>query len=394
MNAIRKRIILIVLDGVGIGETEDSAEYGDEGSNTLGNIAEAVGGLNLPNMQELGLGNIADIKGVAPLRTARAAFGKMKERSRGKDSTVGHWELMGLITEKAFPTYPEGFSDEIIEEFEKAIGRKTLGNKVASGTAIIAELGDEHLRTGYPIVYTSADSVFQIAAHEDIIPVQQLYDWCQVAREILSGDNGVSRVIARPFLGSSGNFYRTANRHDFSLAPDRNLLDILQENGKTVLGVGKIIDLFAGRGVSQSFPSKGNQETSRLLAEVIASGQGDLIFANMLDFDQIFGHRNDISGYAAALEEFDKNLGIILSLMQSGDILILTADHGNDPTTPSTDHSREFVPLLVYGQSLKAGVDLGIRQSFADIAVTIADYLEVDGSTLSGESFYELLRSR
>ncbi len=388
-----RRAILIVLDGVGIGEMEDSYLYGDQGSNSLKNTAQAVGGLKLPNLKKLGLGNIEEILGVDPVDQPVGAYGKMEEKSCGKDSTVGHWEMMGLIMEKPFPTYPQGFPSEIIDEFERAIGRKTIGNKVASGTEIINELGEEHIRTGYPIVYTSADSVFQIAAHEEVVPVEQLYQWCLTARRLLLGDNGVGRVIARPFLGESGCCTRTSNRHDFSLEPGRNILDILLEKDRTVIGVGKIKDLFAGRGLSESFPTKSNQEGILKIQELVKAGAGDLIFANLLDFDQTYGHRNDASGYAAALTEFDQALGTLLNLMLPDDLLIITADHGNDPTTPSTDHSREYVPLLIYGKKIRPGIELGTRSSFADVGHTIASYLEVNVSDLAGESFLELIRS-
>ena len=390
---MRKRVIFIVLDGVGIGEMRDSYQYGDQGSHTLKNTALAVGGLKTPNLQRLGLGNIEAIPGVEPVADPAGAYGKMEERSCGKDSTVGHWEMMGLIKEKPFPTYPQGFPEQIIDEFERAIGRKTIGNKVASGTRIINELGEEHIKTGYPIVYTSADSVFQIAAHEEVVPVEQLYQWCQIARGILLGDHGVGRVIARPFIGQPGSCTRTSNRHDFSLEPGRNVLDILLEKGLTVIGVGKIKDLFAGRGLSESYPTTSNQEGIQRLIKLVQEGKGDLIFVNLLDFDQTFGHRNDASGYAGALEEFDQGVGILLDAIRPGDLLFITADHGNDPTTPSTDHSREYVPLLVYGKRSPGGIDLGVRGCFADLGRTIANYLEVDASGLAGESFWHLIRA-
>jgi len=390
---MHRRAILIILDGVGIGEMEDSYRYGDEGSHSLKNTAEAVGGLYLPNMQKLGLGNIAQIAGVDPVESPLGAYGKMAEKSSGKDSTAGHWEMMGLITEIPFPTYPHGFPKGLIDEFERAIGRKTLGNIVASGTVIINELGDEHVKTGYPIVYTSVDSVFQIAAHEEVVPVDKLYEWCGIARRLLMGEHAVGRVIARPFLGENGCYTRSSNRHDFSLEPGRNVLDFLLENGRTVIGVGKIIDLFAGRGLSESYHTKNNQQGMGKIIELIKQGCGDFIFANLLDFDQDFGHRNDAPGYAAALEEFDIHLGTLLKELQPDDLLLISADHGNDPTTPSTDHSREYVPLLVYGNKIKGMVNLGIRGSFADAGQTIVGYLEVSTENLGGESFYHLLRS-
>lgn len=371
----------------------DSYQYGDQGSHTLKNTALAVGGLKLPNLQRLGLGNIETIPGVKPATNPAAAYGKMEERSCGKDSTVGHWEMMGLIRDEPFPTYPQGFPQAIIDEFERAIGRKTLGNQVASGTQIIDELGAEHMNTGYPIVYTSADSVFQVAVHEEVVPVEQLYQWCQIARGMLMDENGVGRVIARPFIGKPGSYTRTSNRHDFSLEPGRNLLDILLDQGLTVIGVGKIKDLFAGRGLSESYPTTSNQEGMQRLLELVQGGRGDLIFANLLDFDQSYGHRNDAFGYAGALEEFDQGLGVLLEFMRPGDLLFITADHGNDPTTPSTDHSREYVPLLVYGQQSLSGIALGVRGCFADLGRTIANYLEVDASVLAGESFWDLIRA-
>ncbi|MEN6350541.1 MAG: phosphopentomutase, partial [Syntrophomonas sp.] len=345
-----RKAILIILDSAGIGEMEDSYLYGDEGSNTFKNIARAAGGLKLPNMQSLGLGNIENIQGVAPVASARGSFGKMREQSKGKDSTTGHWEMMGLILEHAFPTYPNAFPADIIAEFEKRIGRKTLGNVVASGTEIIKELGQRHMETGCPIVYTSADSVFQIAAHEEVIPPAELYKICAIAREMLVGENGVGRVIARPFAGQAGEFYRTAHRHDFSLQPPENVLDFIINNGQKVVGIGKIKDLFASRGISETHPTINNNEGIEYLIELAAKELDGLLFANLLDFDQVYGHRNDVSGYAQALEDFDRGLGKIMAAMLPGDLLFISADHGCDPTTPSTDHSREYVPLLVYGQ--------------------------------------------
>lgn len=389
-----RRAILVVLDSVGIGEMEDSCLYGDEGSNTLKNTAAAVGGLLLPRMEALGLGNIEEIMGVNPVKQALGAFGKMKESSPGKDSTTGHWEMMGLVLNQAFPTYPQGFPPELIKEFERLIGRKTMGNLVASGTVIINELGDEHVRTGYPIVYTSADSVFQIAAHEEVIPPEELYDICKAARKLLQGEHGVGRVIARPFIGEAGNYIRTANRHDFSLEPEKNVLDFIIESGQKVLGIGKINDLFAGKGLSETLPTRNNGEGIETIIETIKSEFAGLIFANLLDFDQLYGHRNDFEAYARALEEFDKSLEAIMEAMLPEDILFITADHGCDPTTPSTDHSREYVPLLLYGPGIRSGVDLGTRNCFADLGQSIADYLEVRVSGLAGKSFYPLIRGK
>ncbi|MEN6327797.1 MAG: phosphopentomutase [Syntrophomonas sp.] len=389
---LAKRAILIVLDSVGIGAMEDSYLYGDEGSNTLQNLARAVGGLKLPNMQALGLGNIEEIQGVAPTGQARGAFGKMRECSKGKDSTTGHWEMMGLVLEQAFPTYPQGFPAELIAEFEKRIGRKTIGNVVASGTEIIERMGREHMATACPIVYTSADSVFQIAAHEEIIPLAELYKICGIARELLAGQHGVGRVIARPFMGEPGHFWRTANRHDFSLKPSKNVLDFIIESGQKVIGVGKINDLFAAQGISETHPTKSNEEGINKIIELTGQVAGGLIFANLLDFDQVYGHRNDVIGYARGLEEFDRGLAPIMDALQPEDLLFISADHGCDPTTPSTDHSREYVPVLAYGPSIKPAVNLGIRSCFADLGQTIAEYLSVNSSGLAGSSFYPLLR--
>lgn len=387
-----KRAIVIVLDSMGAGECADSCLYGDQGSNTLAHTALAVGGLNLPHLQKLGLGNIIDIKGVPPVDLPRAAYGKMQEKSPGKDTTTGHWELMGLVLEQAFPTYPDGFPPELISEFERHIGRKTLGNVVASGTEIIKELGLTHMRTGYPIVYTSADSVFQIAAHEEIIPLETLYQYCRIARNILQGEHAVGRVIARPFIGKPGSFVRTANRHDFSREPDTTVLDHIKINGQMVIGVGKINDIFAGRGISESYPTVDNQDGINKILEILQRDFNGLAFANLVDFDQLYGHRNDPDGYARALEEFDQRLPEILDLLSSEDWLIITADHGCDPTTSSTDHSREYVPLLVYGPGVKSGINLGCRESFADVAATLAEYLEVSSEKLAGTSFYSCLK--
>jgi phosphopentomutase len=375
----RRKAILLVLDGVGIGELPDAADYGDEGSNTLVNMAKAVGGLNLPNLQRMGLGNIEQIEGIPPAEKPIACYGKMREVSAGKDTTTGHWEIAGIIREKPFPTYPNGFPPEIIEAFEKAIGRKVLGNKPASGTAIIEELGEEHLRTRYPIVYTSADSVFQIAAHEEIVPVEQLYEWCRIAREILRGEHEVARVIARPFIGTPGNFKRTARRKDFSVPPPYpTLLDALTEAGLKVVTVGKVDDIFAGRGVTFAVHTSDNRDGMQQVETLTAQGDFDFLWCTLVDFDTVYGHRNNPQGFAQALREFDEWLGNFLPKLREGDLLIITADHGNDPTTPSTDHSREYVPLLIWTPSLREGKPLGVRQTFADVAATIADWLKVE----------------
>jgi len=389
---LARRVIIIVLDSVGIGALPDANFFGDEGSNTLANTARVAGGLWMPNLQAWGLGNIESIEGVPPANQPKGAYGKMAEQSRGKDTTSGHWEMMGLILEKAFPTYPDGFPAELIREFERRIGRQTLGNSVASGTVIIEELGREHMQTGYPIVYTSADSVFQIAAHEEVIPLEELYRMCTIAREMLKGEHEVGRVIARPFIGQPGAFSRTAHRHDFSLEPGMNLLDYTLEAGLPVVGIGKIKDIFAGRGVSESHPTGSNQEGLQQVEAALHSTKRGLIFANLVDFDQSFGHRNDPGGYARALEDFDQRIPRIIEQLGLEDCLIVTADHGCDPTMPGTDHTREYVPLLVFGTEMKAGVDLGTRLSFADIGATTAEYLGVDPHGLPGESFLGLVR--
>lgn len=391
---MNKRAILIVLDGVGIGAAPDAAIYGDEGSNSLVNTAVSYKGLKLPNLGKLGLGHLAAIPGVEADASPLGSYGVMQPVSQGKDSTTGHWELMGVVLEHPFPTYESGFPPEVISRFEESIGRKTLGNVVASGTEIIERLGSQHLETGCPIVYTSADSVFQIAAHEEVIPLNELYAMCAKARELLSGENAVGRVIARPFVGQPGEFERTSHRHDYSVVPPRNLLDLIGEAGGLVVGIGKIKDLFGGRGVSDSRPTTCNENGLELLKAALAESPGGLVFANLLDFDQVYGHRNDFEGYAQALAIFDAALPELMGLMRPDDILLITADHGNDPTTPSTDHSRENVPLLVYGQSLQAGVELGRRIGFSDAGQTIAEHLGIDATGLAGNSFYKQLMGK
>jgi phosphopentomutase len=387
-----RRVILIILDSCGIGELPDAKLYGDEGSNTIVNTARAVGGLRLPNLQRLGLGNIDAILGVGSNPITEANFGKMAEISPGKDSTTGHWEIMGLLLQKPFPVYPHGFPPEIIKQFEKTIGRKILGNKPASGTEIIKELGEEHIRSGKPIVYTSADSVFQIAAHEEIISIDELYEMCAIARKILQGEHGVARVIARPFVGKPGFFKRTERRKDFSLPPTgETILDILKRSGIPVIGIGKIEDLFAGRGLSESIHTKNNSDGMDKLVEAMKTFKTGLIFINLVDFDMLWGHRNDHSGFATGLEEFDKRLSEVLNLLASEDVLIITADHGCDPTTPSTDHSREYVPLLVHGSSIKSNMNLGIRESFSDVGATIAEIFGIEG-TGRGKSFLKEIK--
>jgi phosphopentomutase len=382
---------VIVLDSVGIGELPDAADYGDAGSNTLAHIAEAVDGLNLPNLAAMGLGNIAPIRGVRPVQAPSACFGKMAERSKGKDTTTGHWELMGVVTERPFPTYPHGFPAGVISEFERRIGRRVLGNKVASGTEIIKELGEEHVRTGKPIVYTSADSVFQIACHEEVVSVDELYAMCRTAREMLVAPHNVQRVIARPFIGTPGAFVRTQRRRDFALEPPSDtLLDLIVRDGGEVIGIGKIEDIFAGRGITRAIHTGNNPDGIEATIAGVASGEGTLILANLVDFDMLYGHRNDPQGYAAVLSEFDSALPRLLGVLKDSDILIITADHGCDPTTASTDHSREYVPLLAYRGAVTPGADLGVRASFADLAVTLADLLRIAHS-LPGASFASLL---
>jgi phosphopentomutase len=385
-----RRAAVIVLDGVGVGALPDAADFGDEGSDSVGNTSRTVGGLALPNMGRLGLGNLTDILGVPPESDTLGAYGRMAELSPGKDSTIGHWELMGVVSERPLPTYPDGFPRELIEEYERRIGRKTLGNVAISGTVIIDQLGEEHVRTGSPIVYTSADSVFQVAAHEEVIPLDELYRICTVAREMLVGEHAVGRVIARPFVGQPGGFTRTKNRRDFSLEPpEPTLLDRLVAAGYEVIGVGKVDDLFAKRGLNVCHHTVDNtvatEEVIRLLQD---DGKG-MILANLIEFDMLFGHRNSPEGYAGALEAFDLQLPRIMEVMKPGDVLFIVADHGNDPTTESTDHSREYVPLLVYGQGVRAGVNLGTRESFSDLGATIAELLEIpplaNGTSFAGE---------
>ncbi len=372
------KVILIILDGVGIGEMPDAYEYGDVGSNTLANTAKAVGGLKLPNLEQMGLGNLTDILGVAPITDCNAGYGIMHELSKGKDTIIGHWEMMGIITEKPFPVYPDGFPAEVIEQFERAIGRKTLGNIAASGTEIIKELGMEHLETGYPIVYTSADSVFQIAAHESIIPVNELYEICAAAREILTGKHNVSRVIARPFIGDKGNFTRTYNRRDFTIKPPApTVLDSMQQHGYKVIGIGKICDVFSHQGIDECIHTEGNRDGINRTIEAINQPYKGLIFTNMTDFDSKYGHRNNPAGFALGLKEFDDHLPEIKSAMSEYDLLIVAADHGVDPTTKSTDHSREMAPLLVWRNGMQS-TNLGVRSSFTDIAATLSSLFNLD----------------
>ena len=371
------RAIVIVLDSVGIGELPDASVYGDAGSNTLGNIARQIP-LQLPVLRRLGLGRVAALGGSPPVNAPSAAVGRMAEASAGKDSVTGHWEMMGVVLSRPFPVFAHGFSQEIVAEFSRQTRRGVLGNKAASGTAILEELGPEHMRSGALIVYTSADSVFQIAAHEEIVPIDELYRACEIAYKLVGEGLGVGRVIARPFIGKPGQFKRTANRRDYALLPSgETLLDRLKAASQPVVAIGKIEDLFAGRGVTRSIHTASDDEgVDHVLRQIDATGEG-LIFANLVDFDSQYGHRNDVQGYASNLERFDARLEEILRRLRDSDVLVVTADHGNDPTTPSTDHSREYVPLLVTGAHVRKGADLGTRETFADLGQTLAAIFKV-----------------
>lgn len=387
------RAIIIVADSVGVGAMPDAEQYGDGGTDTLGNISRAVGGIHLPNLERLGLGNLHEIEGVKAVPHPQAFFGKMKEKSDGKDTTTGHWEICGIITAKAFPTYPEGFPKSLMDDFERAIGRGTLGNYPASGTEIIDRLGEEHVKTGKPIVYTSADSVFQVACHEEVIPVPELYRICETARGLLKGEHAVSRVIARPFLGEPGSFRRTENRKDFSLAPPYpTLLDVAKDAGLFVMGIGKIEDIFVHRGLTESDHTGNNRKGLECLLSQLRSKKGErgIFFVNLVDFDMLFGHRRNIEGYAGSLREFDEYLPQIISLMDEDDLLIITADHGCDPTWKGSDHTREKVPLIVYSRQFSEGKSLGERSSFADICATLMELFELKAE-LAGESFVSQL---
>ena len=376
-----------MLDSVGCGELPDAGLYGDEGSDTLGNIARQVP-LRVPRLRALGLGRVARLGG-GDTALAEGAYGRMAEASAGKDSVTGHWEMMGIVLERPFPTFPEGFPAPVIAEFESRIGRGILGNVVASGTEIMDRLGAEHMQSGKPIVYTSADSVFQIAAHEEVVPVPELYRMCETAFEIVGRGMGVGRVIARPFIGSPGAFKRTSNRHDYALDPNgQTLLDHLTARGIPVVSIGKVKDLFAGRGISTAVPTASDAEGVERVLEAMKSVSGGLIFANLVDFDTVYGHRNDVAGYAANIERFDERLGAVLDQLRTDDLLVITADHGNDPTTPSTDHSREHVPLLMTGRRVRPGTDVGTRPTFADLGQTLAANFAV-GPLAHGTSFLE-----
>jgi phosphopentomutase len=383
------RVLLIVMDSVGCGELPDAGNYRDEGSDTLGHVADAVP-LRVPTLRALGLGRVARIGGHAPAPVGAA--GRMAEASAGKDSVTGHWELMGIVLDRPFPTFPNGFPVDVIAEFERRIGRPSIGNVVASGTEILNELGPEHLRTGAPIVYTSADSVFQIAAHDGVVPLDTLYGFCDAAFDLVGRGLGVGRVIARPFTGEPGNFARTANRRDYALDPrGETLLDRLTTAGYPVIGIGKIDDLFAGRGITRAIHTRSDDHGMDVVLDELASTERGLIFVNLVDFDTEYGHRNDVPGYAANLERFDTRLAHVLPALRATDLLVVTADHGNDPATPSTDHSREHVPVLVAGAAVKAGIDLGTRATFADLGQTLADVFGV-APLAHGKSFWPSIR--
>ena len=386
MTSLPDRVFLTVLDSVGVGELPDADAYGDRGSDTLGNISRAVR-LKLPTLRSLGLPRVAKIHGMAQVDAPIGAFGRMAERSPGKDSVTGHWEMAGVILERAFPTFPQGFPAEVIAEFERRIGRATIGNTVASGTAIIDDLGDEHVRTGFPIVYTSADSVFQIAAHEEVIPIPELYRICEIAYEMIGKGMNVARVIARPFVGEDGAFTRTANRHDYALQPTgTTLLDVMTAAGQSVHTIGKVDDLFARCGVTTAVHTKSDKEGVEEIEKAIATAGPGLVFTNLVDFDTQYGHRNDTKGYAANLERFDTRLAAMLPRLRERDLLIITADHGNDPTTPSTDHAREYVPVFLVGAGVRPGTDIGTRPTFADLGQTVAEIFGV-GPLANGTSF-------
>lgn len=381
-----KRVFLIVLDSFGIGEMPDAANYGDKGSNTLGTVAKSPK-FSMPNMEKLGLFNIDGVTAKAPYAAPEGVFARMTEQSAGKDTTTGHWEIAGLISKKPMPTFPNGFPQEMLDEFSKAVGRKVLCNKPYSGTQVIQDYGDEHRKTGALIVYTSADSVFQIAAHEEVVPVEELYRDCEIARQMLQGDLGVGRVIARPFVGtSSGNYTRTSRRHDFSLEPPQDtMLDVLKEAEYDVIGVGKINDIFAGKGITEFARTQDNADGIEKTMEYMERDFNGLCFVNLVDFDMLYGHRNDVLGYAKALTYFDQQLPKILSALEPEDVLMITADHGCDPGTPSTDHSREYTPFVMYGKNLPHGKNMGTRGSFSDIGATVLDYFGLSGN-IAGES--------
>ena len=384
------RVIWIVIDSVGIGELPDAHLYGDEGSNTLGNIYKSIEGFSLPQLESMGLGNIQGEHMIPTYKDPISAYGKANEKSPGKDTTTGHWEMAGIILDHPFPTFSKGFPKKIMGKFEEYIGRKTLGNYAASGTKIIEDLGKKHLETGYPIVYTSADSVFQIAAHEEIIPIETLYRYCKIARKILTGENAVGRVIARPFIGELGSFKRTKNRRDFSLEPvGITILDKAKDAGLYVMGVGKIKDIFAGRGLTHSIHIDNNMDGINKTIMYMKMNKPGIIFTNLVDFDSLYGHRNNVRGYAKALLDFDHRLKELRYSMRQDDMLIITAEHGCDPTMSGTDHSREYIPILIYGEKV-IPQDIGVRSTFADIGSTIAELLQIEALE-NGESFAQII---
>ncbi len=386
MTALR-RAILVVLDGVGAGANPDAAAYGDEGASSLEHCAQAIGGLSLPHLGSIGLGNITPIVGTPPRTDTIGSYGRMASAAAGKDSTTGHWEMTGVVLQKPLPTYPNGFPADLVGAFEQAIGRKVIGNKAASGTEIIKELGEEHMRTGYPILYTSADSVFQIATHQDVIPLQELYHMCEIARGMLIGEHAVGRVIARPFVGTPGAFKRTEHRRDFSLAPlGVSLLDLLKGAGKEVIGIGKIEDLFAGRGLTQRDHTETNRDSMQAMLHWLDRDFTGLLFVNLVEFDMLWGHRRDSQGYAQALRDVDAWFAQVQQVLRQQDAIFFTADHGVDPTYRGTDHTRECVPLLAYGQPIRPGVNLGTRPTFADLGQTLAQAFGV-GPLAAGTSF-------
>lgn len=386
-----ERVIIIVMDSVGIGWLPDAHLYGDTGANTLGHIYREIEGFSLPVLEMLGIGNIEGTEFIKKFDEPIGCYGRAAEKSKGKDTITGHWEMTGIVLDKPFPTYPYGFPADLIKAFEKRIGRPTLGNKAASGTAIIEELGKVHMETGHPIIYTSADSVFQIAAHEEIVPLDMLYGMCEAAREVLTGEHRVARVIARPFIGKPGRFVRTANRRDYSVEPPaKTLLDYASEQGHSVTAVGKIYDIFNGRGITRHVHTGNNIEGISKTIHYINEGGKGIIFTNLVDFDMKYGHRNNVEGYGEALKEFDDALPVLLDSLKEEDLLIITADHGCDPSTSSTDHSREYVPVLAYGKHIRSGVDIGTRESFADIGATTAQALNIQGYS-EGMSFLDII---
>lgn len=382
-----KRLFLIVLDSVGIGELPDAANYGDVGSNTLKSASKSSSFNGMPNMRRLGYFNIDGVDIGERCSHPAGAYARLMEASKGKDTTIGHWEIAGIISPSPLPTYPDGFPDDVINRFEAASGRKVLCNKPYSGTEVIKDYGEEHMKTGDLIVYTSADSVFQIAAHEDVVPVEKLYEYCKIARKLLTGEHGVGRVIARPFVGSPGNFTRTTNRHDFSIEPPKKtILDVLNAKGFDVLSVGKIVDIFTGRGITKFVRTTGNADGIDKTLEYMDEDFCGLCFTNLVDFDMLYGHRNNVDGYAAALSYFDDRLPEIFDKMRDDDLLMITADHGCDPGTASTDHSREYIPLVMYGKNIKADINYHTRETFADIGATVLSYFGISDTDISGTS--------